>query len=299
MRWCLFVVGVCFSTSLISSSSGRAQGGGLPAADEKLIQEILACDDPLKTSEAYRQLFNNVGAAGIQRLQTDPNDSIAIQAAWEAVALTVPKEDGERAFRPDRHKLDWFLGFLEGRARVQTPKWWADVLLNAVANRRDNFYFDLPGQPTVPEMPRKSLDHDAGFDQVRAPLDTTLKRDGAKIVLRVGKDSVAIPEDLFAAHKADNGQVYCSIAALITPTRCYIAVLSKSLVCIDRSSSRVLWKSEIRCGWPGAIGGMADVWGAVTEQNNRVVVFGCYIGLYADAFRSEDGTNLFRFASFY
>ena len=66
-------------------------------------------------------------------------------------------------YRPDRHKLDWFLGFFEGRACVQPPQWWADVVRNAEASSRDSIRFDLPGQPECGE--RKSLYHNSGLDE--------------------------------------------------------------------------------------------------------------------------------------
>jgi hypothetical protein len=40
-------------------------------------------------------------------LNSNANDSIATQSAWETVTLTVPKEDGPKAYRPDSKKLVW------------------------------------------------------------------------------------------------------------------------------------------------------------------------------------------------
>ena len=278
------------------------------ASEEALVRAILAANrPPWEAPDDYHQLVNTVGLAGVRRLQTYPNDTVAIRAAWEEVALTVPEKEDEqaRAYRPDRQKLDWFLGFLEGRGRVQSPKWWADVLLNAVANRRDNFHFDLPGQPTNPAMPRKSFHHEAGFDDVWAPLGTTLRREGSKIVLRVGKEPVTIPEGWLGGFKLDNGRVNCGVSALITPSRCYIAlhqfIGEYSLECIERSTLKLLWSSEVRGGaHVGIGGGLVWTWVTVTEQNDRVVVFGCdFISIHAEGFRSEDGANIFRFANAY
>ena len=63
-----------------------------------------------------------VGPGGLPALRLHPHDGIAIQAAWEEVTLTVPEEKQDQPVRPDRHKLDWFLGFLEGRGRVRAPR---------------------------------------------------------------------------------------------------------------------------------------------------------------------------------
>lgn len=80
-------------------------------------------------------------AGGLSTLLTHPNDGIAIQAAWQEVVVTIPEKEGDQAFRPDRENLNWFLGFLEGRARIEPPKWWARSLLDCHANRRGNVYF--------------------------------------------------------------------------------------------------------------------------------------------------------------
>jgi hypothetical protein len=245
-------------------------------------------------AKGYRILFGKVGADGIRRLQADTHDGIAIQAAWEEVALTVPEKEPERSVRPDRHKLDWFLGFLEGRGRVKAPEWWAEMLLDSRANRRDNIY---PGSPK--DMP----DHRAGLDDVEAPRDTTLKRDGDKIILKVRKESVSIPEAIL--RKCDSGRVCCSVSALITPSRCYIAVhedvgYSYPLYCIDRLTAKIVWKSEVWATWWGGASGVHHMSVAVTEQNNRIVVFGAAAtGIHVEAFQRDDGTNLFRFSSSY
>jgi hypothetical protein len=221
------------------------------------------------------------------------HDSIALQAAWEEVTLTVPVKP-KVVVRPDRQKLDWFLGFLEGRAHVRAPPWWAEALLDSRANARDNIY---PGNPKEPPY------HSAGLDWSRSPRDTTLKREGGKAILRVGEQALAIPEDLL--RKADSGRVWSNVSALLTPKRCYVAVHGDEgygywLTCIDRTSDKVLWKARVWASWWGGTTGVGHMWVTVTEQKGRVVVFGAEsIGMHVEAFRAEDGQNVFRFATSY
>src|SRR5439155_9296246 len=150
---------------------------------EQMVQGILASKYPYESgsgpgaAKGYRTLFKKVGPDGIRRLQAHPGDGIAIQAAWEEVTLTVPEKEPAQVVRPNRHKLDWFLGFLEGRARVKAPQWWSEMLLDSRANRRDNIY---PGNPT--QCPY----HRVGLDYASGPHDTNLKREGGKVVQRIG-----------------------------------------------------------------------------------------------------------------
>jgi hypothetical protein len=266
----------------------------------RLVQDVQAASHPYESGlgqgscKAYRALFSKVGSDGVRKLLTHPDDSIAIQAAWEEVALTVPERERRFAVRPDAGKLTWFLGFLEERGRVQPPPWWAEMVLDSGANRRDNIY---PGNP------KESPYHDAGLDLAQAPLDTSLKKEGNQVLLKVGSHAVRIPESLL--EKTDRGTVLCGVSALVTPTRCYLAVHGDvgypyPVACIDRSTAKVVWKSEVWGTWWGGATGIHFMWVAVTEQNDRIVVFGAgTTGIHVEAFRPDNGKNVFRFSSSY
>jgi hypothetical protein len=108
-------------------------------AEEKQVQAIRVAKRPSHAAKGYSALFKAATAADLRRLQMNASDTIAIQAAWEEVERTIPTNP-EQVVRPARDKLARFLGFLEGRARVQAPSWWEDALLDARANRRGNVY---------------------------------------------------------------------------------------------------------------------------------------------------------------
>jgi hypothetical protein len=225
------------------------------------------------------------------------DDSDAVKAAWEEVIRTIPDKEGDRMHVVNRRKLDWFLGFLEGRARVRSPKWWAESLVSAEANRRDDIYFYFSGDDTY---------HDAGLDSVVAPPDTTLSKMDGKIILRVNKDSVAVPRYLFFAEWDDNGKLPSNtgVSAVFNKSRCYVAVHYLTgdypLACIDRSTSKVLWTTSVAGAREFSIGGMAHQCVTVTLQDDRVVVFGCSGGgINAEGFLADNGTSVFRFSSYH
>ncbi len=274
--------------------SAPSEDGETSAEVERRVEDVLQAKQPEDTERACRALFQAAGAAGLPKLKLYRHDGIAIQAAWEEVALTVPEEEGAGAFLPDKGKLGQFLGFLEGRTRVKVPKQWEQVVLDARANHRRNIYAGglVQGWPY----------HMAGLDDVRAPLDTTLQKQDEKVLLRVGQDSASIPRELLG--KDDSGSLWCNVSAAIHADRCYIAVHGDwgypyDLACIDRASAKVLWKSRVWGTFWGNAGGQSIERVAVTVQSGRVVVFGASGGVNVEAFNADDGTNLFRFSSSY
>src|SRR5262245_37226885 len=123
----------CLATGLASA------GGDDDAKIKQIVKQLAEVKYPYDYPKVYRLLFATAGVDGLSRLQVDRDDSIALQSAWEAVTLTVPvKDGGGTVYRPDTQKLIWFLGFIQGRARVSPPEWWREAVLDARANRRDN-----------------------------------------------------------------------------------------------------------------------------------------------------------------
>lgn len=255
---------------------------------EEKIQVVLQAEGLEDAQRRYSALFKAAGVAGLPALKRHQHDGIAIQAAWEEVLLTVPKNPESGGLRVE--KLEWFLGFLRRRLRVQPPQEWADILCDARANHRYNVYFQVPKQY-----------HPAGLDWLRSQPGTTLKREGSKVVLAVGDQSATVPEDLFPTDTG--GELWSQVNGLMTPRRCYVAVHTVygdpyKLTCIDRASDKVLWKSPVWAVY--YIGSSTGVpgysWVGLTEHDGRVIVFGVAgYGIYVEAFRADNGANLFRF----
>jgi hypothetical protein len=272
---------------------GAPQRSAAPTEEEKQVKAILAAKDPSDAETGYHALFKSATTSGLRRLQTNPSDTIAIQAAWQEVELTVP-ERPERVVRPDRDKLSWFLGFLEGRGRVQAPQWWAEAVLDARANRRGNVYAGGVGKAD-PRMARPNA--------AAPPHQATLGHKDGKPVVWVGSVSAPIPRDL--DEKLKTGASIYKVSALITSSHCYVAVYGPvgcpyRLTCVERSSAKTRWVAEVWASWWYPFSGYHRGWVEVTEQGNRVVVFGvASVGFHAEAFRMEDGANVFRFSNSY
>ncbi len=261
---------------------------------DHLIKKVTVAGGGSRASLAYRELFSAAGPEGISVLKRDSDDSIAIQAAWEEVRLTVPEEQGPKVYRPKKNKLVSFVGFLEARSRSTVPKWWAECVRDARAHRRDNIY---GGKPT------KSPYHNAGLKHVNAPIGTTVKQDGKQCSVHVGDASIALPSELVVL--SDDGSLYRNVSATFTKKECFVAIhgdvgYSHVVACIDRESEKIRWKSKAcGCCWWGGATGVSIGGGVVTVvvHEDRVAVFGKSSGFYAHGFSRDDGKTLFRFSS--
>ncbi len=247
-------------------------------------------------SLAYRELFSAVGPQGLILLRAHPDKSIAIQAAWEEVRLTVPVEFGQKVFQPEKEKLVWFVGFLEGRSRSVVPEWWVESVLGSMANRRDNIY---GGDP------KKSPYHESGLEYVYAPVGTLVKKEGKQFSVHVGNNSIAIPYELLKYRLSDDGSLHDSVSATFTENECFVTIhddvgYEHGVACVDRHSGKVRWKSKA-CGcWWGGASGIHVGWVTIVTQKDRVTVFGkSSVGFYAHSFFQADGKTDFRFSNFY
>lgn len=254
--------------------------------------------DKIGAADAYRSLFKLVGTAGLRNLEVHSDDGIAVQAAWQQVKLGLRQKKNPEGTALDKGKLARFIGFLEGRMRLEAPNWWSELLLESRASGAEN---------VIAQKNRMRLYHATDLDYVRAPINTTLEIDkrgkelAQRVILRVGDDSIRISENLL--RKSATGKFIDNISVLLTPTRCYIAAhdgvgYSYELACIDRKSNQALWKSDVWATFSGVASGDQEMFVGVTEQSGRVVVFGAsYTGFHVEAFRSTDGAPLFRFSS--
>jgi len=266
---------------LVGATPGHCQE--LP----KMVAEVLGAPGPGETRNAFRILFQRAGASGLKNLRLSDSDTIALQAAWQEVCLTIPEKEQPTRVRPAADKVQWFLGFLEGRGHLQIPDWWRDGMLRADAYSR--------AQPLSFDHGAKPFYHDAGLRRIQAPLDTTLKREAGSILASVGKERVRLPSALV--------EETSNISVLITSTRCYVARhhsghYSYPLIAVARDSGQILWKTEV---WGDsyvlifALTGHSAQRVSITEQRGRVVVFGAGLSdFHVEALSARDGRNLFR-----
>jgi hypothetical protein len=195
---------------------------------------------------------------------------------------------------PDSESLRWFLGFLEGRTSLRLPRWWTEAILSAQASGH--------GRLAAVRTSTQAY-HKTAIPNVWAVVGTTLLMDGDKAVLQVGNEFSPLPCGLL--YDDDDGGVSGRISALITPDRCYVAVHSESsfrykLYYLVRGAPKIVWEAEVWGTRWGTSSTDHHLRVKVAQQDNRVVVFGAAgDGFHVEAFRADDGSSLFRFASSY
>src|SRR5262245_40668627 len=125
-------VAVCalvLPAALFAQSKDRRPGAGLTNDEiERYIRAIMTAKNPsggdgLGAADSYRAMFTALGPEWVRALQAHANDAIAVQAAWEDVAA-------------DRRSREWFIGFLEGRTRLEPPDWWSAMFVHGLPVRR-------------------------------------------------------------------------------------------------------------------------------------------------------------------
>jgi hypothetical protein len=277
-------------------SMRSATGGDQPLSQkesvERTVKAVVDATGPFVAAEQYRVLFSGMKAPSIDELTLSSYDSLAIQAAWQLVNLTLPEknpEDGNPiVFRPDGDKLNWFLGFFQGRGHMRVPKWWKQSLLDARANTRSDIWFPDRGDGVGGTGP--------------APAKVTANP--AQSLITVGTDSAVLPADLVKEHPSG---LPARFSAVFTPKMCYVAIYDDAVypyavVCVDRQTARVIWRARGWGSWWYQIGGSVGNARVTLEiQDDRVVVFGVSgLGLiHAEAFRADNGKNIFRFSNTY
>ena len=120
---------------------------------------------------------------------------------------------GLRAYRLDKDKINWFLGFVEGRTRVNLPKWWEEGIVNSrAAHKRDKIHFG--------KLAKDPYHYLAGLKFVKAPHDMTVKKDGYSYVLKIGKDSITLPEEILQNANLHGG----CFSGNFTSKHCFVAM---------------------------------------------------------------------------
>jgi hypothetical protein len=280
----ILLISVYLSPPLIASA--RLIGG--PEEVATIAEDFIHAPDSRRGRERFNALCKAVGVEGLKRLRLSVHDSIALQAAWREVRVTLAEKQEVGRVRPYVAKLRWFFGFLEGRGRLRIPAWWQDSLLSA-EGQNDCLELTLGDKPFY---------HESGFRHIKTPLDTTLMEEAGSIVLTVGKDQTRVSPALLK---------WPNLSALGTSSRCYLTThgnvgYSYPLMCIARDSGRIVWKANV---WGHLLDGVVLIGRrsqrvTLVEEGGRILVFGASLeGAHVEAFDAKDGKSLFRWTTAY
>src|SRR5438552_7670893 len=118
VKACLLVV-LSLIATLAPALLARMVAGEPDSEIKKMVLDVLNQQEARLADKRYRVLFDAVGIEALRQLKADPHDTIALQAAWEQVQRSFPENESPTPVQAA--KIERFLGFLEGRGRVQIP----------------------------------------------------------------------------------------------------------------------------------------------------------------------------------
>jgi hypothetical protein len=221
--------------------------------------------------------------------------SASLDEAWDRIRRAIPEKEGKESKREvDGRLLQRFLGFLEGRLRVNLPKQWERSVGAARAFHRDNIVFDV-------DRKRRMIRGTHGFYLDRQN-KLNVRRNSAELV--VDRVSIGIPMDAYKRLTAMKPTHRCSqLSVLVSGDRCFIANYANTgtpffLLCLNRTSNEVEWQSEAKGSGVGAYLGVGSHAVYLAENDESIVAFGVEgISIHIEGFDKKSGRRQFWFSS--
>lgn len=268
------------------------------------------------TPDEYDSLFKSLDTEAIRQLKFHQHKGISLRAAWiEFVSAATEPKDGERRKTVEPFRAHRFLGFVEGRLGVSVPRFWETTLLSA----RPDVYLDgnRPDNGSVTFPRQDHLFYQKTESGLSAPPGVSLKEGPEDWLLTVGNKSIRLPvsllKELTDGHLPDGYRECIGVTALLSADDCYLVLHSVAcepykLVHLDPRTRKVRWKVDVEAHVRGFVTGGTTYdftdwrfhWVTLVEKNGVLFVFGVSMEcVYIEAFRTKDGTNLFRFSTGY
>jgi len=270
---------------LVSSATAQQPAPLTPDVLD-LVRDIAAAKTAQQAARGYKALLDKADRKKLRQLKHVSETGVALRAALEDVRLTAKPE------RVDAQAISRFLGFVEGRLDIQLPTWWEETIASATLD---------PTGRIVPGFPQRWLTDDtpqdfpelAKLEQTQSPTHTRV---------RIGKQTVLLTPEVFEIR----GKAMANTAGYLDEDVCILALHSDSgqsysLLCLDRRTGGIRWKSEV---WAGAsevvaIGKWYEIVEIVTKGKRVFVIGSGVFHFYIEGFDRETGKAEFRFVNWY
>jgi len=280
---------VLLSLSILTIGAGEPRR--LDPKIQKLVEQIAAAPDAKTAARVYATLFKKPDRKLLMLKQVSQT-GVALRAGWEEALLAgrnkriftkemipeIPEPTEYPVIKPEAAQR--FLGFIEGRLRVQLPSWWEEAVRNSYGD-----------DPLGPGEPKKGL-----------PQEVVRKKEKGGVLLCMGHERVLLGEAVAEQYLSN-----CDgVAISANPKRCFIGFYNTvgypyPLVCLNRETGVPVWEAKV-WDWAFDGGGTSGRWFenvSLVEQGERVFVFGSGACFYIEVFDSKTGANEFRFANYY
>ena len=260
--------------------------------------------DSKESMRLRETLFAGAAESRLARLKANDEDRIAIYAAWEQVLRANPTDPAiEKGVQPTATSLARFVGFVEGRLRVETPGWWQQHLQSALL-----FHQHVPEFRLLQEVTDQNLGLDRRFSaglKVMPEIEIDQNLEG-HVVVKKGADSCIVDKDVMrdaqSTHSVD------SLAAAFADGTGYVGLHASvpwpyRLYAIDQKTGTEFWRAEVWAygdSFSGAGNGGYHLVEIVVIDDDAVAIFGGGIEcMYIEIFKRKDGLPLLRFGTSY
>jgi hypothetical protein len=268
----------------------------------------------------------------INTLRKHADDTLSLCGAWELVRDSVPVERQGRPNnlrRPNAIAIERFLGFAEGRLRIEIPAWWERNVRDCVSDgaaswpmsgpRAATQYHAAPSPPGLfPDAKDRQLvitwyygvipvkdsfmlssgiyrKHDGDAKTSQPPPDE-LPRITCKLPAQIVEKLREGPLNALTCYMDDH---FCLVA--VTPL--LMDASPYEVYCIDHREERTVWQATVWTGGgdKGPLGPRGGEHAASIElKQGRVLIFGVESrGAYFEGFSLKDGKPLVRFSTSY
>jgi len=273
------------------------------------VQNVRESPSPCDRIQKEAKTSSGATKEDLQRLQGNPDDSVAVLAAWEEVRRPLPKFDRSISDRSPSmavavQGIPRFLGFLEGRLRIPLPEWWAAEMKAARAYDRNWLIFFRneplkarsdnsrprgigPGFGTVPRIIR---------DYNQAPGRLI----GGDIAVSWTAHKIRLAGDAIPTLAGD------SFSGAVLDNRCLVAhfpgvwPIGFELYCIEYRAAKLAWSTRVRLGCSLIAGakGLGSHNVTLLIRNDVVYLFGMANDLaYIEGVALSDGHSVFAFST--
>jgi len=246
--------------------------------------EFLASDPPVDSMDWWKKKTG--GHKDLRALCVSHDSSLALNVQWYLMVTdnwqTVPGYPQAKKFVPlDVRLTSQFLGFLEGRLRVNAPTWWKHDLIQGLA---------VGGKLST-------LRDDARLHARNPSGDLVIVKRNEEVVALTGiaEQPLLLPVSILRPNDFPMGGSQLLYA--YDDTRILVAQIdgessNYDIALIDRKTGRLLWTSGVETGGGSAgVSGMSGGHSAEVElAEERAIVFGVSgHSVYLQAFAISNG----------
>ena len=308
VRW--VAVTLLVVSSLVSVSA--AQDTEADQQNEKLdVSAVTSAKTALELSAAYASLLRGSDQDTLAELETSSATGLALQAAWEELAQSVPRSPAsairsERSgsSRINRVALSRFIGFVEGRLGVRVPNWWEEHLAIARVSQWEeagllNVWVRDTGRYGYCEGLL------TGNPEELAEIECCTAGDISSIEVSEKVLSVHVDQSKFHVSRPNGKKLYVfakkcdNVTAVALVHSVYP---SNTLYKIDLRNGTVLWQRKLWCDASPVIrsGDLGFHWSEAVRKDDAIIVFGLRSDVvYIEAFEVSTGMPVFRFSTTY